>query len=119
MSKRKLDPTNPEQSTFSTGAVRSADANGVRYDLVSVVGLRRLASTYAEGAAKYPPHNWRNGFPFSDLLNHLQRHVELFKAGDTSEDHLAHAAWGLFTLMDFQETMPEMDDRYKKEAANA
>jgi hypothetical protein len=106
----------PERSVFPTGAVRSTDANGVRYDLVSVVGLRRLASTYAEGAAKYGAGNWRKGFPFSDLINHLQNHIELFKAGDASEDHLAHAAWGLFTLMDFQETMPAMDDRWKKEA---
>jgi hypothetical protein len=99
-------------SKFATGAVRSTDANSVRYDLVSPIGLRRLAATYAEGAAKYGDHNWRKGMPFSDTLNHLMRHIDLFRSGDASEDHLAHAAWGLFALMDYQETKPEMDDRY-------
>lgn len=111
MSKRS-DQQSSNTRSFGTGAVRSADANGVRYDLISPIGLRRVAETYAEGAARYGANNWRKGFPFSDLLNHLQKHIEQFKAGDESEDHLAHAAWGLFAIMEFQETKPAMDDRY-------
>ncbi len=37
---------------FSTGAVRSSDANGTRYDLVSPIGLRRLAETEARVQVK-------------------------------------------------------------------
>jgi hypothetical protein len=111
--------TDSECTKFSTGAKRSKDANGVRYDLISVVGLRRLAARYALGAANYGPENWRHGFPYSDVINHLQNHLELFKEGDTSDDNLAAIAWGAFTLMDFEENMPEMDDRWatKRKAA--
>ena len=86
------------------------DADGVRYDLITPIGLRRLAETYAEGACKYEPHNWRKGIPASQMLNHAIRHVVMYLQGDAQEDHLAHAAWNLLTLCDYEETMPEMID---------
>lgn len=95
---------------FTTGAVRSTDADAVRYDLISQEGLRRLAETYAEGAKKYSAWNWRQGFPWSDVMNHALRHLSLWLDGDTSEDHLAHATWNLVTLMDFERTHPELND---------
>lgn len=97
-------------SQASTGAVRSTDAMSTRYDLISPIGLRRLAETYAEGAKKYGDCNWELGFPVGDIFNHLQRHINEFLSGDRSEDHLAHAAWGLFAAMHFEETMPETFD---------
>lgn len=96
--------------THETGAVRSTDADHVRFDLISPIGLQRLAETYAEGAEKYDEHNWRKGFKFSVLLNHAIRHIYLRLQGDTSEDHLAHAAWNLFALMEFDQTRPELND---------
>lgn len=83
---------------------------GVRYDLISPIGLRRIAETYAEGSQKYGDHNWLKGMPASDLLNHALAHLNDFKRGDTSEDHLAHAAWNLIAMMHFQETRPDMMD---------
>ena len=97
------------QETFDSGAVRQR-LDDVRYDLVSPFALRRLAMTCANGARKYGDHNWRKGMPFSALLNHILEHLTLYLAGENGEDHLAHAAWGLFALMEFEETMPEMDD---------
>jgi len=95
---------------FPTGAQRSGDAESQRYDLITPIGLRRLAETYAEGAAKYGERNWENGFPASVLMNHALRHLNLWLYGDDSEDHLAHAAWNLFAVMHFEESMPEMFD---------
>lgn len=99
-----------ERRQFDSGAVRSTDSDGTRYDLVSPIGLRRLAETYAEGAKKYGDNNWLKGFPMSNTLQHLMTHIEKWRAGDRSEDHLAHAAWGLFALMHFEETRPELND---------
>lgn len=107
-----VDPGHVVLRQFATGAVRDADADARRYDLISPHGLDRLAATYAEGAAKYDDHNWRKGMPFSSTLNHAMRHLTLWNSGDTSEDHLAHAAWGLFALMEFEATRPELDDRF-------
>jgi len=37
-------------------------------------------------------------------------HLESYQQGDRSEDHLAHAAWGLFAMMHHEQHHPEMDD---------
>jgi hypothetical protein len=95
---------------FSTGAVRSTDANDFRYDLISWIGLRRVAETCKEGSLKYSDWNWLKGFPCSDVLNHVMTHIEKWRSGDNSEDHLGHAAWGLFVLMHFEETRPDLMD---------
>jgi hypothetical protein len=107
-----------EVKKFDSGAVRSKDADGERYDLITPYGLRRLAQTYAEGARKYGDHNWLKGIPGSDLINHAIRHLVLYQMGDNSEDHLAHAAWNIFALIHFEETRPELlkDLFYRQQA---
>lgn len=105
-----LDDPHPEMTKFPTGAVRSSDADGVRYDLITPVGLRRLAETYKEGSLKYGDNNWQKGFPASDVMNHAIRHMYLWLDGDKTEDHLAHAAWNLLTIMHFEERKPECID---------
>lgn len=98
-----------ERREYDTGAVRSADCEQTRYDLISPIGLRRLAETYAEGAAKFGPFNWENGMPVTDLLNHAIAHVYKFLGGDRSEDHLAHAAWNLLGAIHSMEKWPELN----------
>ena len=100
----------PDTIQFPTGARRSGDAEEERYDLISPVALRRLAQTYAEGAARYGAHNWELGMPASVLVNHALRHLNLWLAGDDTEDHLAHAAWNLAGLMHFEELRPDLID---------
>ena len=106
----ELPTKRPDIKTFETGAVRSRDADNVRYDLITPIGLRRLAETYAEGARKYGANNWRKGIPASDLINHAIRHIYLWLDGDSREDHLAHAVWNLMTCMHFEEVRPELMD---------
>ncbi|GAB6166172.1 hypothetical protein JCM19992_21720 [Thermostilla marina] len=101
---------NSDVTQFPSGAVRSTDADGQRWDLITPIGLRRLAETCAEGAAKYGEHNWTKGIPASVMLNHAIRHIYLYLQGDRGEDHLAHAAWNLLGVCHFEETMPEMID---------
>lgn len=95
---------------FNSGAVRSTDADNTRYDLISPIGLRRLAETCAEGAKRYGDYNWLQGFPISDMMNHVLRHLNLYLAGDKTEDHLSHASWGLFAIQHFEETRPDLMD---------
>jgi hypothetical protein len=102
--------TTEDRLTYPTGAVRSGDAEATRFDLISPIGLRRLAETCAEGAAKYGDRNWEKGFPVSSLLNHALRHINLWLEGDFDEDHLAHATWNLFAAMHFEEERPELVD---------
>ena len=92
---------NETTTTFPSGAVRSSDAEHVRYDLVTPIGLRRLAETCAEGAKKYGDFNWQKGIPASQMLNHAIRHIYLWLEGDNQEDHLAHAAWNILGVCHF------------------
>jgi hypothetical protein len=92
---------------FATGAVRGTAIEG-RYDLIPLVGLRRLAETCAEGARKYGENNWMRGIPSSNVINHALAHIANYLDGDRTEDHLAHAAWGLFVAMHNEERRPDV-----------
>lgn len=98
-----------ELRVFPTGAKRSRDADEERYALISPVGLRRLARTYAEGEKKYGTYNWEKGLSIQSVLDHAIRHIYLYLDGDRSEDHLAHAAWNLFAAMHSEERWPELN----------
>lgn len=93
---------------FKSGAVRGVEKSIVRFDLITPVGLRRLAETYGEGSIKYNDENWLKGIEAKNLMNHALTHLNQYMAGDKSEDHLAHASWNLFAIMHFEELMPSM-----------
>lgn len=101
--------------TFPTGAVRSSDRAKQRYDLISPIGLRRLAETCHEGAEKYSDYNWEKGMPIAEMLNHAAAHIYAYLSGDRSEDHLAHAAWNLFGAMHSEELWPELNQRLRRD----
>jgi hypothetical protein len=101
-----------ERREYDTGAVRSADCEQTRYDLITPIGLRRLAETYAEGAQKFGAFNWENGMPVTDLLNHAIAHVYKFLGGDRTEDHLAHAAWNLLGAIHSMEKWPHLNQQW-------
>lgn len=101
---------NQERHEYDTGAVRSADCDNVRYDLISPIGMAALARTYAEGAEKFGEFNWENGMPVNDLLNHAIAHLFKFLSGDRSEDHLGHAAWNVLGAVHSLEMWPHLND---------
>jgi hypothetical protein len=98
---------------FETGAVRSADKNHVMYQLISPIGMRRLAETMKEGFDKYGAYNWERGMPIGDILNHAIDHIYAYLANPDpkarSEDDLAHAAWNLFAAMHMEESHPNLE----------
>lgn len=104
---------------FSTGAVRSSDKVNVRYDLISPIGMRRLAETCEEGYKKYGAFNWERGMPISDILNHALAHIYTYLEGKpTDEDELAHAAWNLLAAMHMEETHPNLPHELRFEIAS-
>lgn len=99
------------RSQFDTGAVRDTAEDKPRFSLISPYALERLAMVYTRGAVKYDEHNWVKGMPYGRYLDSAQRHIEAFKRGDTDEDHLAQAAWNLFSIIHHQEAGPPgLDD---------
>ena len=97
-----------ELKVFPSGATRSSDADDVAYDLISPWAYERLAKIYAEGAKVHGPRNWEKGQPVSVVINHMVRHFTLWQQGNREEDHLAKTVWGLFALMHFEKTKPEL-----------
>ncbi len=116
---RSTDTLNDDDSHHFDSGAKRAKLDDVRFDLISPVALRRLAATYSEGAVKYGDNNWRKGMEFSNVINHVLEHINIYiNNGDEEsdladgEDHLAHAAWGLFTLMEQEATRPDLNDLY-------
>ena len=45
------------------------------------------------------------------MYDSAQRHMMQFWSGDTSEDHLAAAAWNIMSMMQFEGKREDLDDR--------
>jgi hypothetical protein len=99
-----------KRESFSSGAVRDVQGDKPRYDLIPPFPLQRLAELYARGAEKYDDHNWAKGMNTSRILASLMRHLEQYRQGDKTEDHLAAVAWNAFAIMHFEDT--QWDDFY-------
>lgn len=68
--------------------------------------LAELSKLQHQGDAKYGAHNWRK-IPESDHINHAFAHLLAHSLGDTSDDHLVHAAWRLLAAIDVQSGRPD------------
>ena len=87
--------------------------------LISELAIVQEAEVLAFGAEKYGRHNWRQGIEWSRIIDAVQRHILAFNSGEdadpeTSLSHIAHARAGLGFLLEYIETHPELDDRYKQ-----
>ena len=89
---------------FSCGAVRQDKTGKGRFDLISPIGLRRLAVVYEEGGKVHGDRNWEAGIPLEGCLDSACRHINQYREGSRAEDHLAHAVWNLFSRMHLEET---------------
>ena len=61
--------------------------------------------------------NWRLGQDWMGCMDSVMRHIESWKAGEDFDKelgtyHLANAAWGLFSLLEFYKIFPEGDNRH-------
>jgi len=107
--------------------VRSVSATGgekgvklAQFSLLPMEALKEVAEHYGVGAQKYEKHNMRRGYEWSKSFDALMRHATQFWAGEdrdeeTGSKHLAAVVFHALTLMEFMETHPEYDDRYRLE----
>jgi len=116
---------------------RRYNTGKLKYHLIPPNFLKELAKVYSAGAEKYTirdtegnvletgEDNWRNGQPWKESVGSVIRHLEKFRDGedydmDWPEEilkqfgptlHLANAAWGIASLIEFYKIHPEMDNR--------
>lgn len=102
------DPADRDAATYEAGYLRLvAERANATSDVIAAGGtklhyaftdldaraLRRAAEVMAEGREKYGPPDkvWRR-IDVEQHINHALAHLFRYLEGDTSEDHLAHAA---------------------------
>ena len=85
------------------------DDGKLRYDLVPPIELEELVEVYTHGAARYGDKNYLAGGGLGEdrIYAAILRHVQSYRKGeridkDSSLLALAHAAWGCFTLMEYE-----------------
>lgn len=94
------------------------DGGKPRMSLLSPVAAFKTAQVMTDGEKKYQSHNWREGFAWSRIADAAKRHIEIWIAGmdqdpDSGRNNLDHAAACIMMLQEFEDTHPELDDRYK------
>jgi len=104
---------NEKKTYIEGGATRDTNEGKPRPGLISPVLSARVGQWVAQGSAKYGDNNWRKGFPFSVVLDSLERHTLKFKLGMKDEDHLAAIAVNAMMLMEYEVTHKENDDLMK------
>lgn len=75
---------------------------GVKFTDFSPEALLRVGRTSAEGFAKYGAGNWQK-IDQADHIDHAINHLLEYQAGNTSEDHLAHAVCRVLFAMGTEE----------------
>jgi hypothetical protein len=94
------------------GSVKRADRKP-SFDLIPFEFLESVAHVLSSGAVKYGPYNWKRGQKdfFLDAWNHAFVHLQKFKEGDTTEDHLAHSACNVaFMIWAVENGIVDQDD---------
>lgn len=82
------------------------------------MALFEIARVMTYGKAKYSANNWRFGFKYSRIVAAILRHTLAYSSGqkldaETNISHLAHAACGIFMLLEFDKTGVGEDDLYR------
>lgn len=96
-----------DMKTFESGAVRDGGQKPA-LDLISPHLLMRLGEWLRFAAEDrkpqpYPRRNWEKGLSFSHTVGCLERHIQKYKLGLCSEDHLAAVAFNVMALIHFEE----------------
>ena len=87
-----------------------------RFGLMPPKELASVAAVYGFGAKKYADRNWQKGYSWTWSYDALQRHLNLFWAGEFLDSesglpHLAHAIFHCLALMYFHNNSIGKDDR--------
>lgn len=108
-----------------TNKQKESSIIGIKYDqdkpdmsLISSIALNKLAMVLTAGKHKYAAHNWRKGIEISRLISAAMRHIAAYNGGEdldyeTGLPHIAQAMCNCMFILEFMETKPELDNRYK------
>ena len=85
---------------YDSGATRSE--MNTAFSLLPWDALQAAAKVMKDGAKTHGKHNWKNGFPIDEGMDHVLEHLSNYMQGaDDGVDHLAHAICGLLMVKSF------------------
>jgi len=91
-----------KRQEFSTGMKRDTAEDKLRYDLIPIEILDRLAGLYTRGAKKYDAWNWMKAATKEELARFKEsawRHFMQFMHGEIDEDHFAGTIFNLYGMI--------------------
>ena len=103
-----------KRQEYPTGAVRDTSEDKIRWDLLPVEALKRVAIHYTNGAKKYAPNNWKRGIPTDRFIESTMRHFMQWRLGERDEDHLSAVVFNIFGII-YNEEKENMPEWFKKE----
>lgn len=83
------------RTEFDTGAVRDAQGEKGRFDLLPWSTIWALAKHFEIGCQKYGDRNWEKGIPIKNYMDSGIRHAMKAMMGIKDENHLMAAIWNL------------------------
>lgn len=93
-----------KRENFPSGAVRDTNEGKIRWDLLPVEALKRVAQHYTNGAKKYEANNWKKGITTERFIESACRHWAEYLLGETEEDHLSAVIFNVLGIIYNEET---------------
>lgn len=104
-----------KRAEFTNGYVRDTNEGKLRYDLIPLPMLKKLAKHYTDGALKYSPRNWEKA-EGKEALDRFKesayRHFMQWLDNETDEDHAMALVFNIFAY----ETIKQKELNNKKKA---
>lgn len=88
-----------KRKQYPSGAVRDTNEGKIRWDLLPVEALKRVAEHYTKGAVKYGDNNWRKGITTERFIESACRHWAQYRLGETEEDHLSAVVFNILGII--------------------
>ena len=88
-----------KRETFPSGAVRDTTEGKIRWDLLPMEALKRVATHYTNGAKKYEANNWRKGISTERFIESAFRHWAEYLLGKKDEDHLSAVVFNVLGII--------------------
>lgn len=89
--------------------------SNIRYDLIPAHGTTEVSKVLTNKLNKYGKNKWKEGIPWTEVLNSLRKHLTEFELGhDYTEEgllHIAEVASNALILAEFYSIYPQGDDR--------
>ncbi|MCK4576815.1 hypothetical protein KAU34_10435 [candidate division WOR-3 bacterium] len=101
------------RTEYPGGALRDNCEGKIRWDLLPVEALKRVARHYTTGAKKYSENNWKKGIPTERFIEGACRHWAQYRLGEEDEDHLSAIVFNILGII-FNEERGDRNNAHKE-----